>query len=76
MHVGAEADALHRALDAAVDARGRTHRARGREVMLASSSSNSTCHALACASWMRGMCSERVTTTWSASASAAIRPPS
>ena len=40
------------------------------------SSSSSVWYALACASWMRGMCSERTTITWSASASAAIRPPS
>ena len=43
---------------------------------VASTSSRSTWYPLACASWMRGMCCDRVTTTWSASASAATRPPS
>ena len=41
-----------------------------------STSSLRTCQALPWASWIRGMCSERVTTTWSASPSWATRPPS
>ncbi len=40
------------------------------------SSSTSVWYALACASWIRGMCSERTMTTWSANDSDAIRPPS
>ena len=63
VHVGAEAHALDRPLDPRTDAAHAT-------------SSRSTWYALACASWMRGMCSERVITTWSASCSAATRPPS
>ena len=63
VHVRPEPHPLHRALDAGADAAHAT-------------SSRSTWYALACASWMRGMCSERVTTTWSASRSAATRPPS
>jgi hypothetical protein len=47
---GAEADTLHGALDARADA---PHPTRWQ----------STWYALACASWIRGMCSERVTTT-------------
>ena len=39
-------------------------------------SSRSTWYALACASWMRGTCSDLTTIRWSASRSAAIRPPS
>ena len=39
-------------------------------------SSRSTWYAEAWASWIRGMCCERVTITWSASRSPAIRPPS
>ncbi len=68
-----EADALHRAVDAHAGAAALPARD-GRHA--ASTSSRSTCEALACASWMRGMCSERVTITWSASASARMRPPS
>jgi hypothetical protein len=73
--VRSEAHALNRPLDAhpVADAfdgdalwRGRAH----------PTNSLSTWYALACASWIRGMCSERVTTTWSASRSLAIRPPS
>src|SRR6185436_12364625 len=69
--VRAEADALHDAGDADADAlpRDDAHAA-------ASTSSRSTCQALACASWMRGMCSERVTIATSARSSATIRPPS
>ena len=36
----------------------------------------SACRTLACASWIRGMYSERTTMTWSARFSARIRPPS
>ena len=61
--VRAEADALDGSLDARADAAQAT-------------SSRSTWYALAWASWMRGMCSERVTTTCSASRSEATRPPS
>ncbi len=68
----AEADSLHRAIDADAGAAALSRR----DAHVASTSSRSTCDALACASWMRGMCSERVTITWSASASARIRPPS
>jgi hypothetical protein len=39
-------------------------------------SSRSACQALACASWIRGMCCERVMMTWSARPSWAILPPS
>ena len=67
----AEADALHGALHPHRHAPGRGDPAHGRSI-----SSRSTCYAVAWASWMRGMCSERVTTTWSASRSAATRPPS
>ena len=52
-HVGPEADALHRALDARAGPRDHG----------ASTSSRSTWNALACASWMRGMCWERVMIT-------------
>ena len=72
MDVGPEADTLNDPVDphaGPAAQRGRAHPG-------LSTSSRSTCHALACASWMRGMCSDRVTTTWSASASEAIRPPS
>ena len=41
-----------------------------------STSSRSRCEAVACASWMRGMCCERLTIRWSARPSAATRPPS
>ena len=58
------------ALDDTVHAHARASNAQS------SISSRRTCHALACASWIRGMCSERVTTTWSASRSSATRPPS
>ena len=68
--VGPEAHALHHSLHAGAHATARAH------LPARSISSLSTCHALACASWIRGMCSERVTTTWSASPSAATRPPS
>ena len=70
----AEADALDDAVDPHRDApcRDRRHGA----ATGSSISSRSTCQAEACASWMRGMCSERVTSTWSARPSAAIRPPS
>ena len=64
VHERPEAHALHDAVHV------HTRRAH------ASTSPRRTCHALACASWMRGMCSERVMTTWSASPSWAIRPPS
>ena len=70
VHVGPEPHALHHPLHAGA------HAPRGAHAPVRSSSSRSTCQALACASWMRGMCSERVTTTWSASLSAATRPPS
>ena len=62
VHERAEAHALDRALDPGADAPHPT-------------SSCSTWYALAWASWIRGMCSERVTITWSASSSAATRPP-
>ena len=65
VHVRAEAHALHRPLDAGAD-----------PAHPSSTSSRSRWYALACASWMRGMCSERVTITWSASRSADTRPPS
>ena len=68
VHVGPEAHALDGALDRAPG--------RGSRPLPHPTSSRSTWYALACASWMRGMCSERVTTTWSASPSAATRPPS
>ena len=68
--VGPEAHALHHPLHAGAHATARAH------LPARSISSLSTCHALACASWIRGMCSERVTTTWSASRSEATRPPS
>ena len=42
----------------------------------ASSSSRSACQAVACASWMRGMCCDGDAMTWSARRSAAIGPPS
>src|SRR5918911_730775 len=42
----------------------------------ASTSSRRAWYALAWAPWIRGMCSDRVTTTWSASRSDATRPPS
>ena len=58
----AEAHPLHRPLDPRPDP---SHPTRWQ----------STWYALACASWIRGMCSERVITTWSASPSAATRPP-
>ena len=74
VHERAEADPLDGSLDAAGDpaalARG------GGGAHSSSTSSRRTCQALAWASWMRGMCSERVTTTWSARRSEAIRPPS
>ena len=62
IHERAEANPLHRPLDPGADA---PHPTRWQ----------STWYALACASWIRGMCSERVITTWSASPSAATRPP-
>ena len=65
VHERPEADALHHALDP----RARADRAHP-------TSSRSTWYALAWASWIRGMCWERVTTTWSARAPAAISPPS
>ena len=65
VHVGPEADALDRPLD--------PQRLRARHSPIRS---RRTCQAVAWASWMRGMCSERTTTTWSASPSAAMRPPS
>ena len=79
--VGAKADALDGAANAHAGAppAGRVGRGRGgaqASSPLASSSSHSAWYALAWASWIRGMCSERVTTTWSASSSAAITPPS
>ena len=70
--VGAKSDALHGAADAhsgpapVPDGRLQAH----------PTSSRSAWYALAWASWMRGMCSERVTTTWSARPSCAMRPPS
>ena len=71
VHVGPEADPLHRPLHAHADPPQAGAHGVGR-----STSSLTTCQALAWASWMRGMCSERVTTTMSASPSAATRPPS
>ena len=47
-------------------------RARDADRQVSSTSSRSTWYALAWASWIRGMCWERVTTTWSARPSAAI----
>ena len=47
-----------------------------RRLNVQATSSRSTWYALACASWIRGMCSEATTITWSASCSAAMRPPS
>ena len=64
VHERAEADPLDRPLHPRPD-----------PPHAASTSSRSTWYALACASWIRGMCSERVTITWSASPSAATRPP-
>ena len=72
-----EPDALDRAADADADADAARGSASGRQAARAPlspppprrrpTSSRSTWYALACASWMRGMCSERVTITWSAS---------
>ena len=54
-----EADALHDALDARAHASG----AHGLPPPSpASTSSRSRCETVACASWMRGMCCERLTT--------------
>jgi hypothetical protein len=61
VHERAEADALHNSGHTRTDPH---------------ISSTSVWYAAAWASWMRGMCSERTTITWSASDSAAIRPPS
>jgi len=67
VHVGPEADALDGPLDPRPGAAAQgTH----------PTSARSAWYALACASWIRGMCSERVTITWSARPSAPIRPPS
>ena len=55
VHERAEADALDDALHA------RAH-ARGAHGSASSTSSRSRCEAVACASWMRGMCCERLTT--------------
>ena len=68
VHVRAEADALDRALHAGAHP---AHDGPSTATRL-----RKAWYALACASWIRGMCSERVTTTWSASRSAATRPPS
>ncbi len=69
--VGAEAHPLDRPLHP------HAHAAQaGAHGVARSMSSLTTCQALAWASWMRGMCSERVMTTTSARPSAAIRPPS
>ena len=70
--VGAKAHAL----DGAVHAHPRPAAVPDGRAQAHPTSSRSAWYALAWASWMRGMCSERVTTTWSASSSAAIRPPS
>ena len=75
--VWAKADALHRPVHPRSRAHTRPLDARSGRLAqpVLSNSSRSTCHALACASWMRGMCSERVTITWSARRSDAIWPP-
>src|SRR6185436_5234144 len=65
----AEAHALDDALHS------RAH-ARGAHGDSSSMSSRNRCEAVACASWMRGMCCERLTIKWSARPSAATRPPS
>jgi hypothetical protein len=70
--VRAKSDALNGPVNAHLSAAAGRHRGRRAHP----TSSRSAWYALACASWMRGMCSERVTITWSASASPAIRPPS
>ena len=63
VHERPEADPLHHALHPRAGADHPT-------------SSRSTWYALAWASWIRGMCWERVITTWSARPPAAISPPS
>ena len=65
--VWAEADALYGA--------GHAH-SRAATDDIHPTSSTSAWYALAWASWMRGMCSERVITTWSANPSDPTRPPS
>ena len=73
VHERPEADALHDALDARAHAGG----AHGLPPPSpASTSSRSRWETVACASWMRGMCCERLTTRWSARPSVATRPPS
>ena len=79
VHVGPEPDPLHGALHPDPDAAARGHAHRSGPpgtASTSSTSSTSTWYALAWASWILGMCSERVTTTWSARPSLAIRPPS
>ena len=75
VHERPEAHALHGSLHTRAHA---TPTARGSCGGHCASSTNSRSrwYALACASWIRGMRSERVTTTWSASCSFATRPPS
>ena len=67
----AEPDALHDALDPGPHPRRPTHGA-----VATSTSSRSRCEAVAWASWIRGMCCERLRMRWSASPSSATRPPS
>ena len=78
VHERPEPDALHRPLHARADPPPRACHRPQRTIAhyRRSTSSRSTWYALACASWMRGMCWDRVTITWSASPSAATRPPS